>query len=181
MKKTYSFIGLIVLTIALFSCSNSEKYKAEIKQLDSMMVLLDSATLKINSIDTAKMAEQLIVIKQDLKTCNEYIKDTLSVDAAMMLSEYRSSAKPFDMILEKYTPHIEDLNKSKSQIKSLIHDLKIDKVDSEKIKQYIQDEIIAADKSIKDIDILENLAKIYSEKFETYKPQASEFISTLEK
>lgn len=180
--KLLNFFFVALLGICFFSsCSNSTKYAAEIKQLDSVLASVDSALIKFNSIDTTAMAEQLKEIKQDLKTCEENIKDTLTIEIAALLSEYRSSAKPFKTILERHAAYKNDLSKSKQQLEHLIHDLKIDKVDASKAASYIQDELIAASKAISASDISTNLSKLYSEKFELNKPKVKAFIDSLKK
>jgi len=177
--KIFNFLlsGIILSTI-FFSCSNSTKYSIEIKKLDSTLLALDTCIQNYSAIDTVKILNQLNEIKQDLKICEENIKDTLSFETAAILSEYRTSSKPFRLILEQYSSYSNDLTKSKKQIINLIHDFKIDKVEESKVAGYVQQELMTASNAVHLSNISIDLAKLYSEKFEIYKPKVNAFINT---
>ncbi|MES2593622.1 MAG: hypothetical protein V4608_17185 [Bacteroidota bacterium] len=174
--KWYSYI----LGIVLFSaCGHSDKYKVEIKQLDSIKVMVDSAQLKFAAIDTSKIHKYISEINNNLDFINDTNKDTLKTEQAFLLSEYRSSRKPFRVVIAKYATVIDELPKSKKQIENLIHDLKTDKVDEAKVAAYVQDEMIVAGSVVHAIDIMENLDKLYSEKYEANTPKVLELIESL--
>ncbi len=179
MKFLWLFAIIFLYSCIFVSCSNSSTYTLQIKQLDSTLVVVDSAMQKIATIDTAKIVLALNEITSDLKACQEQINDTLPFETATLLSKYQSSVKPFKTILQKQKDVAEALSISKKQLQNLIHDFKIDKMDKNNASIYIQDELSIATQAINSVNMITNLIKLHCENFELNKPKIDAFIATL--
>lgn len=176
-KAGFYFLGILILLLS--ACSNSEKYNVEIKKLDSVKILLDSAAIKFACIDVGKINRYVSEINNNLDLVDALNKDTLKSEQAFLLSEYRSSRKPLKVIIAKYTTVADELPKSKKQIENLIHDFKIGKIDETEAKVYVQDEMIVAGSVIHATNIMENLDRMYSEKHTINTPKVLDFVNGL--
>jgi len=177
--KTNSFLLIAAFLLFFSACSNSDKYATEIRLLDSVLVKLDSAELKFNSVDISRIKQYALKLDSNLNYFNTQNKDTLTKETAILISEYRSAGKPFKVIISQYKSLETELPESKKQIENLLHDLKKNKADDAKALFYVQNEVIAARRIIHTIDNMENLVTLYSEKFELYGPEVNELVNAL--
>jgi len=182
MKKII-FISFIVSICFLLttSCNKSDKYTKEIKQLDSIMIAIDSSFKILKQIDTSQAGKNLKEIKNNLKTIETNLKDTLNYENAMLLSEYRSCKKPFQIIVDKCDYYYNELNTAKKQVDNLKHDLSIEKIDASNVNSFMSNEFTYAGKTIESIHLLHTISKMYFEKFDSTKTLTSDFINSLSK
>jgi hypothetical protein len=177
--KTFAFI-LNVLIILLFSaCNHSDKYTKEIKQLDSLSMMLDSAEMKIIKIDTLKINKYTIEIKTNLRDFEVNNKDSISNGNTILLSDYGRCYNPLIELNKAYSEQKHEIEESKEQIENLIHDLKINKVDEKKVTDYFMDERLAANKSIQMVIAMENVYQLYVKKYDEYNPKILDYIKKI--
>ena len=180
MKNLKSFLFIGIVLVSLFSaCSHSDKYAAEIKQLDSLSLLLDSAELKFRDIDTLKIYNYVKEIETNLDFIEKNNTDTIGRDFAFAISEYSLLTAPLKKINKEYAKMGEEMEESKEHISDLIHDLKINKLEEDKAALYFQDERIAANRVIRDVEIIEKITKLNLEKFEEHNPKVLKFMEEI--
>ena len=51
MKFIYTFLSLGFLILGITSCNSAAKFKAELEEIDSCVVILDSIEIKYNGIE----------------------------------------------------------------------------------------------------------------------------------
>lgn len=179
MKKTAQLFFTFCISL-LFSCGNSSKYAKEIKQLDSISVALDSFSKLFYAIDTSAINQRLKQIGTNLKVIDENIKDTVSFETATVLSEYSSCRKPFRTIIQQYYIYIDNIITAKKQLADLRHDLKIEKIENTKINEYITSEITATNKLINELNVNNEIFKMYSEKQDMFEPKIKTLIDSIQ-
>ncbi len=164
------------------ACSTSDKYLKEVKQLESVLVIIDSSQINYKSVDTAKIRQYTAALNSNIAFVTEYNKhDTLTREQSQLVSEYSSSLRSFEVIIKQYKEVGQELLESKEQIENLIHDLKIAKIEDAKVPVYVQDELIAEARAVRTAGIIVNSSKLNSEKFEKNNPKVSELIELLKK
>ncbi|MGQ0828045.1 MAG: hypothetical protein ACT4ON_06595 [Bacteroidota bacterium] len=178
-KKSAIFFSIIIAILVFSACNPSDKYKADIQQLDSLSHLLDSSQMKLLMIDTAKILTIETQLKANLDSVEQNSSDTISREQALLLSEYSSSQNVFEKIKQEYVKLSSEIKRSKTQILNLIHDLTKGNLEEEQAAKYVQEEKNIANDLIKSVDVLEGVTKETLEKFETNNPKVLEFIEVI--
>ncbi len=169
----------LALFITLSACSSSTKYTEDIKMLDSMSVLVGSATAKFKTLDTVQIHQRIEELKSNLSFIEKNNRDTIKRETAFLLSDYGLLRDPLIEINKRANELSEELEESQEQIENLVHDLKNGKVDETKANDFVQDERIAAQKAIENVEIITEITKQKMDVFEKCSPKIDELITKI--
>lgn len=178
-KISFTFFIGFVATLMFSACTNADKYAAELKELDSLSLLLDSAVIEFEAIDTVKIQKSINELTVNLDFIEKNNRDTVSRETAFLLSDYSLLRTPLQKLYKAYVKNAKELKLSQEQVKNLIHDIKVNKVEESKIATYVLDERSAIHRVSQDVEIMTILYKDHLEKFEMNNPKVLEFIETI--
>jgi hypothetical protein len=174
-----SAVWIMIIGIALSACSGSEKYKTEITQLNETLVLIDSANCQLNTLDTTTLKQSIQGLYSNLTFIAETVKDTITKDKALFLSECYACENAFKKIIAYYQPTKKELLKSKKQLSDLIHDLTINKVENSKAESFTEIEIKHAHEIINTVGAMKHSADVHISKFKKNITPLTEFVNEL--
>lgn len=178
-KKTFILFLLLVSAagLCMVSCSdNSERYKKEIAELDSLVKELDKAEIQFKAIDSEKVALTYGGLDELMEQTTELIKDTLQKDEAILLSDFRSIKKPLREFKMRSSILKTEIVVTKDQLTHLSHDLKNGLLKEEDISKYVQSESDLAKTLIQSLNIISTIIPQQLAKYDSLKPLVLEFV-----
>jgi hypothetical protein len=118
------FSILSALVFSLFSCKSKVDFSAEVKLADSLRTEIRSAAAEFYKIDSARVEKAAGTVDGYLRYITENLKDTISKEEAVLLSDFKGVKKSFG----KYEKSKKHINKyygyNVKQLENLSHDLK---------------------------------------------------------
>jgi hypothetical protein len=180
MKKLLKniFLTAILLPFFLISCNNF-KHSKEISKIDSLLTVLDSAKAKLHELDTIYVKNCYDKYLDNLKQIREKFKGKKDELTFRTMEQYGLINKPLRNFLRNFDNFNKEINYSKAQLKNLKCDIKNNKIDKEKIAEYIDTESKAVNTLNKKINISVNSSKKYIKKFEKLNPKIYKIIKDL--
>lgn len=138
MKKYYVLIVLIV-SAAFFSC-NESKYKAEIKTIDSLNVVLDSIQNKLGEIDTVKIRSDYKEYIANVSLLKKNFNDKKEDSTWLLMTSYGAVKSALKSFIRDYPGFYSEIKFSRNQLDSLKADIKSGDLQPEKVKEYTKTE-----------------------------------------
>ena len=130
-------LSLIVVSILLMACGNS--FEKEDKEIDSLLVLVNSSEELLNSVDTAKVFTLVRDIKKELWAFgNKY--DTLDKETAIKVADYYGRKKSLYFLNKNYQKLNNEIGISRTQLKALQQDLHNGAITKEQFFSYLKNE-----------------------------------------
>ena len=168
--------GGFFLIMLFSSCNKKIDYSAQIKTVDSLKSELLSVTNEFNRIDSAKISSASLQIKSFFDFINPRIKDTISRQEAMALSEYKSISKA----LAKYSRTKKELARYYEFNVKQLNDLKFDLEQSniehpDSATKYLNQELMANKQLTTMMKLHNNIIPDKLKKFDSLKPIIVEF------
>lgn len=145
MQKYFIIALSLALPTFFFSC-NESKFKAELKTIDSLNVVLDSVQIKMGEIDTVIIKKAYKEYLANIALLNKYFNDKKEDSTWQLMGSYgavKTSLKPFT---KNYTEYYSEIEYSRKQIDSLKSDIESGNLEKEKIKEYTKTEAEAVSK-----------------------------------
>jgi hypothetical protein len=177
--KTASFAISIGFLGFISSCQNSDKYKIEIRQLDSLSSIIDTANTNFSKIDTSVLRKKIISINFNAEYFEKNNRDSISEETTKLLAEYGKMKFPFVEIIKEYAEVKNEVEECQEQLNHLIHDLKNETVKPENAANYIQIESIAAADCFRKLDYFAQMNKYYLVRFAYCNPKMEQLVQTL--
>ena len=170
MRLLINYIG--ILTILLMSCNNTNNQKF-ILRIDSLNMQLETAVEEYSIIDSTTLAN----IRKDVSSnCN---KIDYKVDSSFnkLIIPYSQINKSIKQILKMDFYIKTELQKSRIQINTLLHDADRSLIDTTLLMQYIEDEKKAVNILIERMNF--NHLRMMSEtkRYDSLNPLIEEFIN----
>ncbi len=140
MRKTILLLSLA----ALFASCNQTPYKAEIAELDRLIVKLDSAKNILQNVDTNGYRDYAKRFQSNLNFVTNHFrnsKDTIDRDLALFMADYRSLKKPYLNFHSTYDQAARDLEFTEKQLLTLKHDLEHNLLDSIVVRKMFDREV----------------------------------------
>lgn len=139
MRKI-ALLSILILVgwVSLPSCTM--QHKAELEQIDSLRILVADANNFLSKIDheqTKKLSQEG---KKNVDFVVMYVKDTISLNTAKILSAYRDSYRSLKKLDKEIVRLKKNVTYSNNQLETLSRDVKNDLLESDKIKAYVQKE-----------------------------------------
>ncbi len=179
MKSVSFLIGFVALTIYISSCKNSNQYAKQIKELDSLKVVLQEAISNFNTIDSAKCYQAYAEQFTYSTFINANLRDTVSKETAENLQLFYAVGKNLVNYLAMSPKWKEEAKKSIQQLTDLSHDLKNGSVEDEEVVEFLSEEKIEADKIIEELKSNTELMRYSLESFSKSLPTAQETVKKL--
>lgn len=157
------FISFLILTVA--SCNPSDKYKAEIAEIDSCLSVLDSVESLYNGInfDSLKLMVAHVLDNEDSIQLY-YHPDTLSLDIGTRMNECKGIRKSLKNLDAKQDDFAIEISAIRTQLANLKVDIENGVLAEEKMKGYIEQEkmdLNVLNLSLTDFYNLQELQKRY--------------------
>ncbi|MEI8201780.1 MAG: hypothetical protein WCH34_02135 [Bacteroidota bacterium] len=139
MKNTY-ISGILILVILYFSsCANPEK-KQHLAKLDSLIVILDTASAQLSIFDKADIkARYNTYVKNFTQINNNFTWDIKDSGWSKILN-YANMSKTLKKNFSKAAELKSQIAESKTQLKNLAHDIESGSIEKVKQVEYLQTE-----------------------------------------
>ena len=121
MKSVSFLVGFIALTIYVSSCKNSNQYAKQVKELDSLKVVLQEALVNFNTIDSAKCYQAYSEQFTYSTFINANLRDTVSRQTAENLQLFYATGKNLVNFLAMSPKWKEEAQKSIKQLTFIQH------------------------------------------------------------
>ncbi len=179
MKSGSFLVGFVALIIYVSSCKNSNQYAKQVKELDSLKVVLQEALVNFNTIDSAKCYQAYAEQFTYSTFINANLRDTVSKQTAENLQLFYATGKNLVNFLAMSLKWKEEAQKSIKQLTDLSHDLKNGSIEDEEVIEFLSEEKIEADKIIEELKSNTELMRYSLESFSKSLPTAQETVKKL--
>ena len=179
MKSGSFLVGFVALIIYVSSCKNSNQYAKQVKELDSLKVVLQEALVNFNTIDSAKCYQAYAEQFTYSTFINANLRDTVSKQTAENLQLFYATGKNLVNFLTMSLKWKEEAQKSIKQLTDLSHDLKNGSIEDEEVIEFLSEEKIEADKIIEELKSNTELMRYSLESFSKSLPTAQETVKKL--
>jgi replicative superfamily II helicase len=163
------------------NCNNSHTYDKQIKELDSLKIVLQQSVSNFKTLDSAAIYEAYAKQYTYSSFINVNLKDTVKRSTADNLQTFYSIGKGMVNYLAMRPKWLEEANLSMKQLSDLSHDLKNGSVEVEEAVEFINEEKKEAEKIIEELTINTNVARSYMESYTKTLPSAEEVVKQLNK
>ncbi len=184
MTKTSSTILPILLGLILIVGCSRTHYSEELRQIDSMIVELDSARNIHRRIDTTGYGEAMKKYTTRMSSIQgSYASrgDTMERDVAMMMASYRELKKPLERFKKSYAAVSTDLEFTRTQLLDLKHDLEHNLLDSNLVHKMLREEDDAVTRIRMETDQLKMSYKVTEDKTQKLEPKVDSLLHELKK
>lgn len=173
------FLLLIFTVFIFFSCKKSNTYAKQVKELDSLKVVLQEAVSNFNTIDSVKCYQNYSEQYTYINFIKENLKDTISKTEAENLQMFVSLGKNMLNYLAKKPKWTQEANTSIKQLTDLSYDLKNGNVENEEAVEFILKEKTEALKIIDELKTNTELMRYSLETFTNTLPTAENIVKKL--
>jgi len=193
MKSLSSKIIIILVVSFTFSCKQKIE-NAETKTIDSLLIALDDAEHKLESIDFEKLEESAHTAKENLEKIKPLITDTLNRDKVFLMSNYAivsgeegeeegessnaNKKEDYEDQREKYVE--KEITFCKKQLRNLKSDFASGEMDLPTFKKYFEIERDKAAQIILFIEMEKNSSIHRQALFDTLHPLILKFMDSLQ-
>lgn len=179
MKIISIILGVISLSFVFTSCKNKNEYVKQVKEIDSLKVVLQETLVNFNTIDSAKCYEDYSQQFTYASYINANLKDTVPMAIAKDLQLFYSLGKNLVNYLAMKPKWTEEANTSIKQLTDLSHDLKNGSIESEEVVEFITEEKKEAFKIIEELKSNTELMRYSLETFSNTLTTAQETVKKL--
>lgn len=173
------FILFIATVFMLFSCKNGNTYTKQVKELDSLKVVLQEAISNFNTIDSVKCYQNYSEQYTYFNFIRENLKDTISKTEAENLQMFVSLGKNMLNYLAKKPNWTQEANISLKQLTDLSYDLKNGNIENEEAVDFILKEKTQAFKIIDELKTNTELMRYSLETFTNTLPTVENIVKKL--
>jgi len=135
----YLVFFLVASCLLITSCA-SDKHAKQITQIDSLLVVLDSSTLKLNLLDTSVVESYYKVYTNNIKQIKSSFDSKDDDEVWSVITRYGLLRKPLRDFKKHHTKYSEEIAFTREQLINLKADIKNNVLSEEKIIKYISDE-----------------------------------------
>lgn len=179
MRITLFFVGFIVISMLSSSCRNPNQYQKQVKELDSLKVVLQEAIVNFNTVDSVKCSEAYTQQFTYSNFINTNLKDTVSLETAENLQSFYSVGKNLVNYLAMCSKWKTEAKQSIKQLTDLSHDLKNGSAEDEEVFEFVSEEKMEAIKIIEELKTNTELVRFSLESFSKSLPTALETIKKI--
>ena len=165
MKKKLIFYFLTSLSILFCYCESNNLYEKQIKELDSLQIVLKEAISNFNDIDSLKCYKAYEKQYTYSNFINDNLSDTVSKETAKNLKLFYLVGKNLVNYLAMNSKWKEEANLSIKQLSDLNHDLKNGHIEDESVFEYISEEKTEV---LKVIEMLKSNTELIRSSLETF-------------
>ena len=180
-KMPSTFLPILFGLAVLAGCTRT-KYSNELRQIDAMIVELDSARNVHRRIDTTGYGAAMMRYKKRMSSVQESYTmrgDTMERDVAMLMANYRELKKPLERFKDSYAATSADLDFTRTQLLDLKHDLEHNLLDSNLVHRMLREESDAVEHIKMETVQLQTSYKTTQEKTEKLEPRVDSLLIEL--
>jgi hypothetical protein len=171
MKKIFSTL-FVFASIAFFtSCKNTHQYDKQIKELDSLKIVVEQAIINFKTVDSTTCYEAYSKQFTYAGFINVNLKDTVARSIANDLQTFYLTGTGMVNYLAARSNWLTEAKASTSQLTNLVHDLKNGSVEDEEVIEFITEEKKEAEKIIGELkqntEVIRNLLQQYNQSLPT--------------
>jgi hypothetical protein len=179
MRITLFFVGFIVISLLNSSCRNPNQYQKQVKELDSLKVVLQEAIVNFNTIDSAKCVEVYAQQFTYASFIKSNLKDTVSMATAEQLQLFYSVGKNLVNFLVMSPDWKDEAKQTIKQLTDLSHDLKNGSLEEETVFDFVSEENRHANKIIEELKTNTELMRYSLDVFSKSLPVVQETVKKL--
>lgn len=135
-----TIILFVVIFSGLFSCQNSYNYDKQIKELDSLKVVITESLNNLKQIDSAYCVNALNTQNMYLQFIEAHTNDTLSKSQAQSLQQFSSIYKSFKTFNDFRLGWIANATQSINQLHHLSKDLQTKSLNNDEANKFVLSE-----------------------------------------
>lgn len=161
------------------SCRNPYTYEKQVKELDSLKVVMQQAVDNFKTVDSA--AATLAYSKQVTYTrfIETHLKDTVTKAIAESLQNFQSVEKGLGDYLSLRSMWLKGANSSITQLQNLSHDLKAGSTDEEDAVEFINNEKKESEAIIEELKVNTETVRKHLEIFNQSLPTVETLVKQL--
>lgn len=126
---------IFILPLALIFARCSNPYQGKISEIDSLLVLMDSAKMVMNKLDTGLIFERRLSVRNNVNLIAA-LKDSLSKDDVIFLDQYSAYYKTYNKWGLKVNSLYDECHVIPMQLSNLRNDMAKKLIEPEKAEQY---------------------------------------------
>ena len=186
IRSTYFPMVLFLLFIVgLSSCETRKDRTSDLKDLNDLLVRLDSAKLELKEVNIQKIQSTTALIKKDVKDLQDNYTGNITKDLALEVDRYKGNSKRFKKFdLSTIGVELEEMG---FQIRNLIDliekkatvDINGNKIDDVYIDKAIKAETEYTLKLIQDVKEIEEREVLFFDAFNQRKPFIDSLINEM--
>ncbi|MFH0865251.1 MAG: hypothetical protein V1904_03600 [Bacteroidota bacterium] len=180
MKKYFIIALTLALPAVFFSC-NESKYRAELKTIDSLNIVLDSIHNKLGEIDTILIKKEYKEYLGNIELLKKYFNDKKEDSTWKIMTSYGAVKSSLKQFISDYPGFYSEISFSRTQLDSLKKDIKSGDLEKEKIKEYTKTESEFVSKLETLVNLSVGRAKLKLELLDSLNPEVTEVIGKLKK
>lgn len=180
MKTTFSLLAMTWLFVS--SGCRQTVFENEVRQIDSMMVVLDSVQAIHSRIDTSGYDQAHVLYVNNMSSVQRaYVErgDTMERDIAMMLAKYRELKKPLENFKRSYIGLGADIEFTRNQLIDLKHDIEHNLLDTNLVNRLMREESDAVTRIRMTVEQLRLSHETTTEKKQTIEPRVDSLLQAL--
>ncbi len=177
MRKIILPLIAILIGSASFTACNKVDNTADVKTVDSLLILVDKSELLFKAINPTEVGAIIELVASDLDTVKaicEKKKIELEKEDAQFFGKYKALASAVKKFSPRYSGLKEELVLSKKQLNTLKSDIDNNLVDAEKKAIYLAEEKKAVGQMVQAIEALHGGVVYLKENVVAYRPEYNE-------
>jgi len=174
------FVAVILISLSfvfVFNSCNSIKYQKEIAHIDSLLAVIDSSYINLNSLDTAAIKEHYSIYVENLKLLRETFTDKDDDNTWSIYTRYGLIRKPLRDFQKHFDNFTYEIDKSKEQLTILKLNIIKKPFKPHLIKKYIEDEEVFVSYIKISVDNLMENTKKYNDMFLELNPKVEALLN----
>ena len=167
------------MTVCFSSCRNSHAYDKQVKELDSLKVVLQQSVNNFKTVDSAQCMQAYSKQYTYSLFINSHLKDTVTKAVAENLQTFHLVEKGLVDYLSLRSHWLLQADLSISQLQTLSHDLKNGSIDEDDAIEFINEEKKQSEKIIEELKVNTETIRKHLELFNQSLPTIEELIKRL--
>jgi hypothetical protein len=179
MRTLLSIFIISSMAIYFSACRNTHAYDKQVKELDSLKVVLQQSVNNFKTVDSTQCMRAYSKQYTYSLFINSHLKDTVTKGVAENLQKFHLVEKGLMDYLSLRSHWLIEANLSIEQLQTLAHDLKNGSVNEEDAIEFINEEKKQAEKIIEELKINTETIRKHLELFNQSLPVIEDLIKQL--
>lgn len=176
MQQLLKIFVFIFSSSVLLSACGGNQFADKIKTLDSLSIEVERLIDSIQMTDTASYKNAHHSIEKNLKLIRNKLKDTVTMEEARILSDYKMIRKSLGNYTDKIKAIHQELLYTQKQLNNLSKDLSLGYIEASKAEEYYSIEVTSTQAVLEDGWATLNNSPVYLKMYEDLHPKVLDFI-----
>lgn len=178
MLSKFSLVGIIFSLLIFSSCR--KKNAEEVKQADSLSLMIDSAEKNFFSVDSVRIKNILDSNEHKEMLIKKYSPDSLDKQTTILLANYLRLLKTLEEFPSEKKNVLMQISLSRKQLADMKHDLQSNSMSKEDFAKYFPDEQRAVDQLCSYMSMTAYKTNLMISQYDYMKGKVDSFVSTLD-